>query len=127
MASLTDPLENEIVNAIHGHATFTAVTTPMKLRLVSAVGSDATAGTAVTGGSYAPQTYTPVAASGGATSNSNLIRFDGMPAGTVAGCELWDSSGTPRRIWHTTLSSPPTMTAGQALEFAIGAATFTLT
>lgn len=125
--NLTDNIETQIIDAIHGTATFPAVTTPMKLRLMTANGTDAAAGTQVTGGTYAPQNITMTAAAAGACSNSTLIRFDGLPAATITGVEVWDSNATPRRIWYAPLTGGGVaVTAGQPLEFAIGQLTFSL-
>lgn len=115
---------NRLADAVHGVATYAAPTGPLKMRLLTANGNGATPGTQVTGGSYTPQTFTAATASGGGTSNSALLRFSGMPACTVTGCEVWDSAGTPRRVYYSSLAAPVVVTAGQALEFAAGAATF---
>ncbi len=124
--NLTDTEENRVIDAIHGTAAYLAPTAPMKLRLMTANGTDATAGTQVTGGTYTSQTITMTSASGGTVSNTTLIRFDGLPAATITGLEVWDSAGTPRRIWHSPLTSSVTVTANQPLEFPVGSITFSL-
>lgn len=124
--NLTDNIETQIIDAIHGTTPFPAVTTPMLLRLLTANGTEAAAGTQVTGGTYTPQPITMAPAAAGTTSNTTLIRFDGMPAATVVGVEVWDSSATARRIWYAPLTTPVTLTAGQPFEFPAGSLTFSL-
>jgi hypothetical protein len=74
-----------------------------KLALVSVNGSDASAGTEVTGGSYARQTAAASAASttsGVSTKvNSGALSFAAMPTTEVQGWELWDSAGSERK-WY---------------------------
>lgn len=117
---------NRLLDASLGTAAYTAPTTPMKLALETATGSNSAAGTEVTGGSYARQTITFGAASGGSASNSNAITFTAMPAATVTGVEVYDSNGTPRRAWVGALTASKTVAAGDSLSFAIGSVTITL-
>ncbi|MEU7978242.1 hypothetical protein AB0B63_06890 [Micromonospora sp. NPDC049081] len=125
--NLTQPEANRLLDASLGTASFTAPTGPMKLALVTVNGSASAAGTEVTGGSYARQTVVFGAASGGSASNTALITFAGMPATTVVGLEVYDSSGTPRRCWWGALSASKTVQAGDSVQFAIGAVIVALT
>ncbi|MET7687977.1 hypothetical protein ABZT06_08350 [Streptomyces sp. NPDC005483] len=104
----------------------TAPTTPMKVALVTANGTDTAAGAEVTGGSYARQTLTVGAASSGATSNSADIVFAGMPAATVVGVEIWDSAGTPVRLWYGPFAASRTVGAGDDLRIVAGALALSL-
>lgn len=113
--SLSNTAENRALDWLLG-LTSTAPTTPMKVALVTAAGSDTAAGTEVTGGSYARQTLTVGAASAGATSNSADIVFTGMPACTVVGVEVWDTAGTPVRFWYGALTASRTVAAGDELR-----------
>lgn len=117
--------ENRCLDFILG-LTSTAPTTPMKVALVTAAGSDTAAGTEVTGGSYARQTLSVAAAASGATSNSADLVFAGMPAATVVGVEVWDSAGTPVRLWYGPLASPRTVLAGDELQILAGELDFAL-
>lgn len=72
------------------------------------------------GGSYARQNITVAAAVGGATSNSADIVFAGMPACTVVGLEIWDSAGSPVRLWHGPLTASRTVAAGDELRILAG-------
>lgn len=84
------------------------------------------AGTEVTGGAYARQTLTVAAAASGATSNSADVVFSGMPATTVVGVEIWDSAGTPVRLWYGNLAASRTVAAGDELRLAAGSLTLSL-
>ena len=123
--NLTNTIENELLDALVGASSFT-VTTPIKLALVTANGTDSSAGTEVTGGSYARQTIGFTAASGGSISNSAVINFTGMPAATVVGIELYDSAGTPKRLAYGALTSSKTVDAGDTIQFAISAISLSL-
>ena len=116
---MTNTAENRALDFING-LTATAPTTPLKVALVTANGSDTAAGTEVTGGSYAHQDLSVGAASGGATSNSADLVFTGMPAATVVGVEIWDSAGTPVRLWYGALAASRTVSAGDELRVPAG-------
>jgi hypothetical protein len=71
-----------------------------KLALMAVLGTDSTAGTEVTGGSYARQTTSSLAAaSGGSKSNSGALTFLALPATDVQGWALYESAGTNRK-WY---------------------------
>lgn len=123
--NLPNIIENELLDALVGTAAYT-VTTPIKLALVTVNGSDATAGTEVTGGSYARQTITFTSATGGQIENNAAISFTGMPAVTVVGIELYDSAGSPKRLAYGALTASRVITAGDTVQFASGAITLSL-
>ena len=123
--NLPDIIENELLDALVGTSTY-SITGATKLRLMTANGSDASAGTEVTGGSYAAQTIAFTTASSGAISNSGALSFTGMPACTVVGIEIYDSAGSPKRLLYGALTSPRTVTAGDTVQFASGAIDITL-
>lgn len=93
---------------------------------MTANGDDTTAGSEVTGGSYARQTLAVAAASAGATSNSADLVFSGMPATTVVGVEIWDSAATPVRLWYGPLSVSRTVAAGDELRLTAGSLTLSI-
>jgi len=70
--NLPDIIENQLLDALVGTSSY-SVTTPIKLALVTANGSDSAAGTEVTGGSYARQTIAFDAASSGSIANNAAI------------------------------------------------------
>jgi len=123
--NLTNTAENKMLDALVGTASYSA-DTPIKLALVTANGNDATAGTEVSGGSYARQTITFNAASSGSISSASTISFTNMPTCTVVGIELWDSAGTPARLAYGALTSNKALTSGDTLEFAAGSITLSL-
>lgn len=123
--NLPDTIENELLDALVGTSTY-SVTGAIKLRLMTANGSDASAGTEVTGGSYVAQTITFTTAASGAIENNTAISFTGMPAVTVVGIEIYDSAGSPKRLLYGALTSPRTVTAGDTVQFASGAIDITL-
>jgi hypothetical protein len=123
--NLTNTAENRALDFILGLSS-TAPTTPLKVALVTANGSDTAAGTEVTGGSYARQNLTVAAAVSGATSNSADVVFTGMPAATVVGVEIWDSAGTPVRLWYGPLAASRTVDAGDELRLTAGSLALSL-
>jgi hypothetical protein len=123
--NLTNTAENRALDWING-LTATAPTTPLKVALVTANGDDATAGTEVTGGTYARQNLSVAAAVNGATSNSADLVWTGMPAATVVGVEIWDSAGTPVRLWYGALAASRTVAAGDEVRLTAGSLTLSL-
>ena len=123
--NLPDIIENQLLDALVGTTAYT-VTTPIKLALVTANGSDSAAGTEVTGGSYARQTIAFNAASSGSIANNAAISFTGMPACTVVGIEIYDSAGSPKRLAYGPLTASRTVTAGDTVQFASSAITLSL-
>ena len=123
--NLPNIIENQLLDALVGTTSYT-MTSPVKLALVTANGDDASAGTEVTGGSYARQTIAFDAASSGQIANSGAISFTGMPSATVVGIELYDSAGSPKRLAYGALTASRTVTSGDTVQFAIGAITLSL-
>ena len=123
--NLTDLAENALLDHLFATATLT-ITGPIKLALSTTAGSDAAAGTEVTGGSYARQTIAFSAASAGSTSNSGTVTFTGMPACTVVGIEIYDSNGTPKRLAYGALTANKTVGAGDTLTFAAASISLSL-
>ncbi len=123
--NLPDTIENQLLDALVGTSAYT-VTTPVKLALMTANGSDSAPGTEVTGGSYARQTIAFDAASSGSISNNAAISFTGMPACTVVGVEIWDNAGTPKRLAYGPLTASRTVSAGDTVQFASSSVTLSL-
>ncbi|WP_329521149.1 phage tail fiber protein [Spirillospora sp. NBC_01491] len=119
MGALNAAAANELLDHVNLVGSYTP-TSPLKCRLMTANGSATAAGTEVTGGSYAPQTIAFAAASGGQAASSGALTFSGVPAVTVAGIEIWDSAGTPVRLWWGALDTPRTTSSGAAMNFADG-------
>ena len=123
--NLPDTIGNELLDALVGTSTY-SITGATKLRLMTANGNDASAGTEVTGGSYVAQTITFTSAASGAIENDSALSFTGMPAVTVVGIEVYDSAGTAKRLLYGALTSSRTVTAGDTVQFASGAIDITL-
>lgn len=104
----------------------TRPTSPLKLRLTTTTGSDSAAGTEVSGGSYVSQTVAFTGAAAGSCSNTALLSYTNMPACTVTACEVWDTAGTPVRLWYGALTASKTLNAGDTFQVAIGALTLSL-
>jgi hypothetical protein len=123
MANLLQAEANRLLDASFGTASYTAPTGPMKLALVTVLGTATAAGTEVTGGSYARQTLAMGSASAGSAANTSTITFSGLPACTVVGVDVYDSAGTPRRCWFGALAASKTVASGDAISFAVGSIT----
>jgi hypothetical protein len=117
------------LTAMLGGTTYPAPTAPIKVALVTVTGTTTTAGTEVTGGSYARQslgTVTPTAAAPSVASNPAIINFTGMPVATVTGVDIYDSTGTPVRKAFGDLTASKTTASGDTLSFAIAALSINL-
>lgn len=116
---LDNAVRNNVLDALNGTTTFNAPTTPIKVRLMTANGTATSNGTELAAsGGYAAggATVTFAAASAGATNATGTVRWDNMPAATIVGVELWDSSGSPRRIQLGALTANKTVGAGDSFE-----------
>lgn len=120
---------NRLLNAALGLAAYTAPTTPMRVRLVSANGSPTANGTELVnagGSTYAMQTLAtttviPTTATAGAIANSGTtptVTFANLPAATIVGIEVVDSAGTPRRSMYGPLTVSKTVALGDSVAFA---------
>ena len=117
--NLPNIIENQLLDALVGTTAYT-MTGPVKLALVTANGDDASAGTEVTGGSYARQTIAFDAAASGATQNSGNIDFANMPACTVVAVGIFDAASAGNLLVHGTLTANKTLDAGDTLRIATG-------
>lgn len=121
--NLTDAAENLVLNFLFNNQTATRPTLPIKCRLMTANGTDATAGTELgTSGGYTAggSSVTFNAAASGALDNSTAVTWTNMPATTIVGIELWDSAGVPVRIAYGALTASKTVNAGDTFTIAIG-------
>lgn len=129
MAATANAEAARLCDASFGKATYTAPTTPMMLGLFTTTGSQASAGTEATGGSYARKnltTATPANSTNGVLTSNAQIDYTNMPAATITSIEVYDSAGTPRRAWYGALTASKTTAAGDTLSFASAALSFTL-
>lgn len=116
--NLTNYAEDKILDHLLGTASYTMPTTYISLYTVAP--TDSSAGTEVTGGSYARQAAAFSAASGGATSNSANLDFTGMPSCTVVAVGVMDALTGGNLLVYGTLTANKTLDAGDILRIASG-------
>jgi hypothetical protein len=126
MSALTQARAKNVLDSVLGTTAFTAATTSVGIRLMTANGSESTAGTELaTSGSYTAVTGITVVfdaavnATGtySATKSSQAASQTGMPAATIVGIEIWDRAGTPIRQMWGALSASKTTASGDTLSF----------
>jgi len=121
MAEFTDYYENKIIDHMLRNQAFTPPTT-VYLALFTSAPSDAGGGTEVSGGSYARQSVTLSAASGGASSNSADITFPQATAdwGTITHCALMDAATAGNMLMWTALDASKTVNNGDTFKINTG-------
>jgi len=111
---------------LHGGSAPTAPTAPLKLRLMTATGSNTSNGTEASGNGYTTGGNTlgsPAFGSNasGISTNSNSVTFTAsggnLGGAAIVGIEIWDSAGTPKRIVQGSITSV-TVATGNTLSFA---------
>lgn len=119
-----------MVTQASGTYTFPTVTGPIHVRLMTtnATGDNANGTELASGGSYIAGTGITTAGSWGTATTSNAgsaitnsgaaISQTNMPAATIQGVELWDSTGTPKRCFWGPLTANKTTNLGDTLTFA---------
>lgn len=117
--NLSDYLENKLLDHFLGTTAYT-MPSNVYVALYTVAPTDSTAGTEVTGGSYARQSSAFDAAASGATQNSADIDFVDMPACTVVAIGLHDASTSGNLLVHGTLNQNKTLDAGDTLRIAQG-------
>jgi len=130
VSNLDQTFSNGLLQASVGNS-FTAPTTPITCRLMTAVGTNTSNGTELaTGGGYTSGTGAPqvtfASASGGSMASNIAVTVTNMPATTINGIEIWDSSGSPRRMWWGPLTSPNTTNSGDTFTIASGSLTLAM-
>jgi len=130
VSNLDQTFSNGLLQASVGNS-FTAPTTPITCRLMTAVGTNTSNGTELaTGGGYTSGTGAPqvtfASASGGSMASNIAVTVTNMPATTINGIEIWDSSGSPRRLWWGPLTSPKTTNSGDTFTIASGSLTLAM-
>lgn len=141
MAAMSDYLENKLIDQIFRAQAFTFPTT-LYIGLLTAAPTDSTAGTEVTGGSYARVAVanaltawagtqaagSTVASSGasGTTSNNAAITFPAPTAtwGVVTHIAIYDASTAGNILFYSALTTSKTINNGDAApSFATAALT----
>jgi hypothetical protein len=103
------------------------ITGPIHLRLMTANGSDTAAGTELgTSGGYTAggSALAFAAAASGSKATNASVSWTNMPSTTLTGCEEWDTSGTPLRIFWAPWSAG-TITVGSGNTFTVASGSLT--
>lgn len=96
MANLPDAIENALVDYLTKGTAMPAVTAPVRIQLVSALGAGDAASTPITTGTTPIINLGAGATANGANSNGATLRWEGLPnPTTVAGYRVIDSAATP--------------------------------
>ena len=122
--SISDYYENKILDHMLRGTAFSPPTA-VYVSLHSADPGE-TGANEISGGGYARQQVTFNAPSGGSMTNSNLLRWNNMPAVTVTHVALWDAPTAGNCLWTGALTTSVTVSAGASFEIAPGNLTVTL-
>lgn len=130
MSNLDQTFSNKLLDASCG-GSFTPPTTPITCRLMTVNGTSTANGTELaTSGGYTSGTGAPTvtfsAAAAGSKASNAAVTVTNMPANTIVGVELWDSSGTPVRLWWGPLTASKTTNAGDTFTIASGSLTLAM-
>jgi hypothetical protein len=130
VSSLDQTFSNALLDASVGGA-FTPPTTPVTCRLMTANGTNTANGTELaTSGGYTSGTGAPTvtfaAASGGSKASNAAVTVTNMPATTIVGVEIWDASGSPKRLWWGALTASKTTNSGDTFTIASGSLTLAM-
>ena len=113
-----------------GTGTTVTITGPIKMRLMTANGSDSAAGTEQTtsGGYTAGGSAVGMGTAASASISSNAaVSWTSMPSTTLTGMEQWTSDGTPKRtFWAPWTSGSIVVASGNTFTVASGSLTDTL-
>lgn len=116
---MTDVAENLLINRFFRNQAFTPPAN-VYLALHSAPTGDAGSGTEASGGSYSRQPVALAEPSDGSTSNTNILTFNNMPAGSWINASVWSDISAGEMWWHGPLPATKTTTDGQSISVAIG-------
>ena len=127
MGALTDYGEVLALKFITGQSV-TQPSAPLYLALFTDAGTDSSAGTEVTGGSYARQTIafgTPTSGAG-TVINSADITFANMPACTITHAAVYDAATSGNRLFYGVLTTSQIINAGGSAVALAGSLTFAI-
>jgi len=121
MGSFSDYMENKVIDHMLRNQAFTPPST-LYVALYTVSPSDSGGGTEVSGGSYARQTVTLSAASGGSTSNSADVTFPTATAdwGTIVAVGILDNSSGGNLLAWGGLSTSKTVNNGDQFKIPSG-------
>lgn len=138
MASMTDYLENKLIDFLFRGGSFTAPAN-LYIALYTSAPSDAGGGTEVSGGNYARQQLNPGASNwystqadttatstgtNGTTGNASTIAWNSVTwSGTVVAVGICDASSAGNLLFYKSLSASKTIASGDSISFATNALT----
>jgi hypothetical protein len=113
-------LRNRVLDAVFTNQTLNVPVAYMSLHTAD---PGLTGASEVVGGSYARKALTMSAASAGATANTAIVEFAGMPAVTVTHVGVWSLVSGGNFLYGKNATANKTYGAGDKAEVAIGALT----
>jgi hypothetical protein len=115
--SISDYLENKILDKVLRGDDFTGGTTWVSLHDADP-GEDGS--NEISGGSYARQSGTFSAATGGTGTSANNIVYSDMPSGTVSHVGLWDTDSGGNFWWGGSLVASKNTNEGDTFQINSG-------
>ena len=127
MAEFSDYLENKVLDHVLRNTSYTSPTT-VYVGLYTSNPTDTNSGTEVTGGSYARQSLSVSAASGGIVTSSADVTFPQCTVlwGSVGFIGILDAVTSGNLLMHTALTTAKTIDVGDILKITSGNLTVTL-
>ena len=125
--SIADYAENKILDAVlRGTTTGGGLPTANPYVYLHTGDPGETGASEVAGGSYARQQAAFNAAAAGASANTAVINFTGMPAATVTHVGIWDAATNGNFLWSGAFSASQAILVGNTGTIAAAALTVTL-
>ena len=120
-SAMTNYLEDALLNEVFRNTGYTPAAT-VYVGLYTVAPGEAGGGTEVSGGSYARQSVTFGAPSGGVVSNSGTVTFPTASAnwGTVVAFAISDASSAGNMLVYSNLSASKTINNGDTASFSAG-------
>jgi len=112
---------NSILAAQVGLIEYPAPVLPIKVGLVTVMGTKTTEGEEVEGGDYTRQDVTFAYPADEVIVTNETLAWVNMPDCIVVGVEEWDSAPTPVRRWFGELATPKPVNLGDTFTIAAGA------
>lgn len=127
MSAASDYLENKLLDHTLGNTAFTQPSA-LYVGLYTSSPGDDDSGTEVSGGSYARQTASFAAASGGSCATDATITFPAATAnwGTITHVSVHDASSAGNLLFHGAVTSSKTIESGDTFQISSGNLTITL-
>jgi hypothetical protein len=127
MAEFTNYLEDKLLDHVLNNTSFTSPTT-VYVGLFTTAPTDSTAGTEVSGGSYARQVLSVSTASSGVVTSDADVTFPQATAswGTIVALGVHDALSSGNLLMYTDLTTSKTIDEGDILKVSSGSLTVTL-